>query len=167
MRDYCIYCKNFANDCDRYGYDSSKPLFDWRSDSTRLYDAVRPGDWFWFFTNGTACGMPEGTAGYLVNLFAVKSKERNRGDDEPYAPPDFRSTIWAEPSQCFWVDPPLLVDAIIRPAGHAASRHIGNLLQGPRAMGEDTVSRLNRALQRERVVLYTTVAEARRAAARD
>jgi hypothetical protein len=164
MADFCIYWRNFAKDCDAYGFGRSKPLFDWRTSSTSLYDAVRSGDWLWFFACGEACGAPERTAGYLVELFSVREREPNRGDDTPYNPEDFRYTIWADKALCFWVEPPLLVDAIIRPGGQPTSRHIGNLLQGPRRLKEEMVVRLEKVLRHERSTLFSRLSQVRNGA---
>src|SRR5262249_44696883 len=107
------------------------------------------GDWFWFFTSGEKCEMARKTAGYLVSIFQVLSCEANKGDDPPYSPTNYKYTIRADKSRCIWIATPLLVDEIIRPAGHGKREHIGNLLQGPRRLSEMAVSRLKTALERE------------------
>jgi hypothetical protein len=157
MSDFRIYWKNFAADRDAFGFGAASPLSDWRTSATRFYESVENGDWLWFFTNGQACNMPESTAGYLVNLFRVQSKEPNQGDDQLYVPEKFRYTIFADKECCFWFDPPVFVDVFIRPGGHPADWHIGKLIQGPQPLKEETVAELEKALQREQSNVFARI----------
>src|SRR5262245_54363501 len=150
MSDYCIYWKNFAADCETYRYCEEEPIFDWRTSATKIYESLRPGDWFWFFTSGDKCEMPRKTAAYLVSIFQVASKVPKSGDDDPYPPTDYKYTIWADKSRCIWVAPPFFVDEIVRPGRHPETVHIGSLLQGPRQLSDESVTRLKKKLQRER-----------------
>ena len=161
MRDFRIYWKNYAVDCNNFGFGIARPLIDWRTSATRFFEAVQPGDWLWFFTSGQACDMPATTAGYLVHLFCVERKEPNKGDDTHYPTEEFRYAIWAATDRCFWLDPPLLVDAIIRPGEHPADRHIGQLIQGPQAMKDAAVAMLEKALQRDRSELFARLSAIR------
>jgi hypothetical protein len=154
MSDYCIYWKNFAADCESYGYGEENPLFDWRTNATKIYESLLVGDWFWFLTSGDKCDMPRKTAAYLVSIFQVDRREFNQDDDPPYSSIGFRYTIWADKSRRMWVAPPLLVDEIVRPGGHSEKVHIGNLLQGPRGLSEEAATRLKGKIQRERQEVF-------------
>jgi hypothetical protein len=147
MADFAIYWKNLAKDCERYGYGPDKPLFDWRTNSERLFRQLGRGGRLWFIASGTTCGAAESTSAYLVNAYRVDRVETNTGDDPIYPPDEFRYTVWADRATCRWMDPPLLIDALLRPAGRKADRHIGNSLQAPRRLGDEALANLQQLLR--------------------
>jgi hypothetical protein len=142
VSDFAIYWKNIVRDRELFGFGPSKPLADWRTNSKWLFRSLRAGDRLWFFACGRSCGGEVATAAYLVNVFEARCIIENAGDDPDYPSGEFRYTVWAERELCRWVDPPMLGDEFVRPAGHELSEHIGNLLQGPRRLAEPVAAAL-------------------------
>ena len=87
-----------------------------------------------------------------MQVFQVQKIIRNPGEDREYSSNQFHYLIVAEPEAVYKIDPPCLVDGIFRGEGKSAALPIGQLLQRPRSLQEETSARL-------REVLKTTHAE--------
>ncbi len=145
MADYLIYWPNYRQDRKRYELGPDNPLVDWRTSQERLHRSFQSGDRFWFITAGNSFGGDVPTAAYLVNMFVAGEMRANSGDDPNYPGNEFRYTVLAADNSARWIDPPILVDELVRPDGHVAEEHIGILLQGgPRRLNDDVAMAFER-----------------------
>jgi hypothetical protein len=143
MTDWGIYWKFFVED--------EGACTGWNTNSQRLKDIVSLGDWIWLFACGRSCARLcgeeyEPQLGYLAEIFVVK-----RIGNAPDGNRKFR--IDADEERCFLIEPPLLVDELIRPRGRARSDPIGELRQTPWNLKE-IVEQLKSSLRQERPALY-------------
>ncbi len=143
MADFGIYWKNFAKE----GEQGDWPCLGWFTNSERLARQIQAGDRLWLFTTGDACDMPESKMGYLVQLFVVESVAGNPGSNHEYPPTDFAFFIRGSKAGCIKVDPPLLVDTIIREPGTNTDLSIGKVRQSPWKMKEEMASALRSLLK--------------------
>jgi len=118
---------------------------------------MTPGDRVWLFTGGDACNQPEKKAGYLVEVFILKKALRNPGEDRAYPANEFHFFLVAEPAKAWKVDPPLLVDEILRGPERLRDEHIGRLLQSPRTLKDDVLTKLKDALAAHRPALASLI----------
>lgn len=143
MADFRVFWRDFVRE-SRLGI---WPCTGWRTNAERLANCSE-GDRVWIFTDGARCEMEKDKAGYLVEILTVESVA--------YADPneERRYLVEGEPERCFVVDPPLLVDDIVRPPGRGSSVPIGTFLQGAQCLSADKVGRLVRLLRSERPDLW-------------
>jgi hypothetical protein len=143
MADFGIYWKNFAKDRRHH----PGPLLRWFTNSQRLVRHLTPGDRLWLFTTGHACDMAESRLGYLVEVFTVHCVRANDGLDTEYPRHDFGLVIVADASRSLVVDPPLLVDDLLRPAGRPADISIGTVRQSPWKLPAEAATKLEDRLR--------------------
>ncbi len=143
MPDFGFYWKNFAKDSDW-------PCARYFSGAERVVGKISRQDHVWLFASGDTCGMSEGNSGYLVQVFVVGSVGPNPGDNPEYRVETFPQSIDADPNRCVAVDPPLLVDEIVRGTQGDRHLHIGRVRQKPWRLSEDMVGKLRQLLNNER-----------------
>jgi hypothetical protein len=146
MSDFAFYWKNFAREAKAGDW----PVAAWYSNDDHVTKNMNPGDRVWLFTAGDACHLPEAKAAYLVEVFRVQKSIKNSDEDKAYPAREFHFMLVAKPDGVHKIDPPLLVDAIMRPEGHSPEEHIGQLLQKPRKLKEEVVAKLRDTLKAER-----------------
>jgi hypothetical protein len=146
MADFCFYWKHFARENKRGDW----PAKAWYSNDDRLAKQIAPGDRVWLLTSGEACGQPELKAAYLVEVFAVQKAIRNTGEDKEYPTNEFHFLLVAEPDKVVKIDPPLLVDAIVRSAETGKDEPIGRYLQKPRKVPVEWLPLLEAELKTQR-----------------
>jgi hypothetical protein len=152
MADFGIYWKNFA----RERRQGDWPCTRWFTNSDPLGRAA-PGDRLWLITSGERCGMAEGSLGYLVEVLVVRSVANNTESDSDYPPADYAFAVHGDPARCLVVDPPLLIDRLIRRASSNPELPIGTVHQGPWRLKGEVVATLLDQLQQERPNLYQTL----------
>lgn len=153
MNDFAFYWKNFARENKRGDW----PCKAWYSPSDAITKKIEAGDRVWLFTSGEACGLPEARAGFLVEVFFLKKAIKNTGEDKEYPTNQYHFLLVADPDKIVKVEPPLNVDAIVRPSGHDADEPIGKLLTNPRQLKTEAVDGLLAALKEHRAALAPTV----------
>ncbi|MBY0524186.1 MAG: hypothetical protein K2R98_12350 [Gemmataceae bacterium] len=152
MADFAIYWKNFARESKAADW----PCTRWFTNADRLGKRA-VGDRLWLFTAGDKCDMAEAKAGYLVEVFRVKCVQENQVIDPDYPSHEFRYVIQGDETRCVKIDPPLLVDDIIRAEGQDPAVAIGTFLQSPRKLDDDNRNRLLDRLRAQRPELLAEV----------
>jgi len=140
MANLAVYWRNFDKESSRGDW----PCTRWFSNRERLVSKLANGDRLWLFTSGDKAGRSEINSGYLVEVFVVDRVSENAEGASNYAPEEFGYVIHGDALRCEKVDPPLLIDEIIRPAGHEVSEPIGRLRQGPWRLTDADVTELER-----------------------
>ncbi len=143
MADFRVFWRDFVRET-RLGI---WPCLGWRTNAERL-GSSSPGDRVWIFTDGARCQMENDNAGYLVEILTV-ARVVDEGSDEGR-----RYLVEGKPKRCLMVDPPLLVDEIVRPPERDRSVPIGTFLQGARCLSEDKLDQLMRLIRHERPGLW-------------
>ena len=153
MADFGIYWKNFA----RESASGDWPCTRWFTNSERLVRQLAPGDRLWLIATGRACGMAESQMGYLVELFVVRRVEANPGSNPDYPRADVAYAISGDDTSCLRVDPPLLVDPLIRGEESGPGVSIGMVRQGPWRLKVEMAAQLLEHVQRERPALLAAL----------
>jgi hypothetical protein len=152
MPDFGIYWKNFAKESKQGDW----PCSHWFTNSERLRKAVS-GDHFWLFTSGDTCDMTESKMGYLVEIFTVQDTISNSGNNSDYPSQDFGYVVNGDCTRCLEVEPPLLVDPIIREKETGPEIPIGRVRQGPWKMKEEMASNLKDFIRNERAGIFEKI----------
>lgn len=124
----------------------------WRiKKGSRLADAIE-GDALWLFTSGGKCRIKlrekewpadvDDNLAYLAELFTVKELIPDKVGE-------FDLRVQGVADRCVRVRPPLLVDDIVRPAGHEADEPIGSLRQGAWRLRDEMADQLCLRLRQE------------------
>jgi hypothetical protein len=143
MADYVFYWKHFAKDRKRGDW----PVGAWYSNDDSLAKKLAAGDRLWYVAGGDTCGQPEHRAAYLAQVLLVQKVIRNPGEDREYPTNQFHYMIVVDPEKRAKLDPPVLADDQLRPPGHDKSEPIGQLMQRPRKLSEETVAALRTLLE--------------------
>jgi hypothetical protein len=146
MADYCFYWRHFARERKRGDW----PAKAWYSNDDQLAKRIAAGDRVWLLSSGEACGQAELKSAYLVEVFAVQKAIRNAGEDKEYPTNEFHYLLVAQPEAVHKIDPPLLVDAIVRGENQPKEEPIGRFLQKPRKMPEEWLAKLQAELTEKR-----------------
>lgn len=156
MADFAIYWKNYVKDCKN---SDNSMLTEWFTNADRVIKTIQPNDRIWFFTSGDACGMSDTRKAYLVEVFIVLGTGPNPGQDGDYPPGDFHYAIQGDPNRCLVVNPPLLIDNLIRPGGDNDESHIGQVRQSPVKLKSDVAFQLETFLRNNRPELVRNLAD--------
>lgn len=151
MTDFGVYWPFFSKRNEPW------PLDGWRLGSgSRLADVER-GDRLWLFTSGKKCKMKlkdrfvcdpaAENAGFLTQVLTVESIAPDRQGG-------FDLDISADMRHSPQVDPPLLIDHLVRPEGADGNISIGRFRQAAWKLPANTVDLLKELLRRERKSAY-------------
>jgi hypothetical protein len=152
MADYGVYWKNFARERKRQVGACTR----WFTNS-HLGRRAAPGDRLWLIANGNVCGLPGAQMGYLVQVLTVRTVERNDGRDAGYPSGDFATIIEGEPARCVPIEPPILIDHLVREEGQAPEMPFGTLHQNPWKLKDNVAARLIDHLRQERRLLFDMI----------
>jgi hypothetical protein len=154
MANFGVYWKNFTKDRNRQDW----PCERWFTNSERLLRRLAAGDRLWLVASGESCQIAGSKQGYLVEVLVVHKVVSNRDGDPEYPVQDFAFTIVGEPGRCPAIDPPLLVDELMRPEGQDAGIPIGTLRQAPWKLPDAVVAQLEERLRSEKADVWKVIA---------
>lgn len=132
----------------------------WRiKKGSRLANAIAD-DALWLFTSGRKCksklndselpAIVGDELAYLAEVFTVKQVIQDKVGE-------YDLCVRGLPKRCLRVNPPLLIDDIVRPGGHESDEPIGSLRQGAWRLKDEMADQLCRRLQRDAPSLYTSM----------
>jgi hypothetical protein len=128
----------------------SWPVTSWLVGSGSRLAHIEPGDRLWLVTSGQLATMDQETFGYLVEVFEVDAVE-DINDER------FKFKIVGKVARCIAIDPPLLVDSVVRPEGADTERSIGTFRQGPWKLSAEATERLVALLQQHHPAGHATL----------
>jgi hypothetical protein len=142
MTDVLLYWRDFRRNLSARADEIR--LWRWHSKAS-LLAGLEPGDRLWMVTSGKNLGLDAEQAGFLVAMWRVERSELNAGDDPAYPSDNYRYRVTADPTGSLTIDPPVLVDHIVRPLGRDKAVGIGRFLQGPRKLSDEKLRLLKAA----------------------
>ena len=116
----------------------------WHSNH-RVFKALFPGDRLWVVTSGKRVGQDDASAGYLIAVWPVAQVVQNPDDDPEYPARKYQHRVLVNAVDAIHLDPPVLVDHVIRAAGAAQDVSVGRFLRGPRRLSDEKVRQLRSA----------------------
>lgn len=152
MADFAIYWPDFPKESRKH----RRPVFGWNTRRDWLYDKVKRGDRLWLFTSADKCGQgdqSQGHLGYLAEVFFVEGK-RNHPRHDPSEQNTPKYEIIGDSQRCMLIDPPLLIDELIRQPGKRKDQHIGLARQNPFELDGMEATRLFDCVKRQRPSFY-------------
>jgi len=141
--------------------EEAKRVTIWRVMGGSRLASAASDDILWLFTDGRKCRskldddeLPVGgvvdSLGYLAEVFTIRRVVRHK-----FGIFELRADCIDERSARLC--PPLIIDDIVRPAGHAKEKQIGSLRQGAWMLREDVADQLCARLRRDAPEAYYTV----------
>lgn len=146
MADFAAYWPRYP---DESGLDG-EPVTSWLTSREWWVNRMKPGDRLWLFITGeawSAGGNPG--RGYLAEVLLIERVENYAEYDAKEAGSP-RFEIVGDPDRCVLVDPPLMIDELLRRPDKSKAQHIGLARQTPLQFDEMEVTRLLKLLRRAR-----------------
>lgn len=144
MSNYGVYWAYFKRERENW------PVTSWLVGSGSRLAHVEPGDRLWLMTSGQLAQMDQDNLGFLVEVLEVQAVEDINEEK-------FKFRIVGTASRCIAIDPPMLVDGVVRPDGADAERSIGTFWQAPWKLTLEAANELLSLLQQHRAAAYETL----------